>query len=173
MLISYSVLSRLRGPVSLDWIQCIQKLQSKFREAALQVSEQEKRAGILTFFDRLRNIFFVQGLYSDRIQTIVRSQNHDNFNEIAKRALEDESAIISKTERYKGSNMSSDNLKCSNCGRNNHVMSGCFLMGRKDVRVNQFSARHESRGPSRDIICYSCLEKGHIARECTRPRKSR
>jgi hypothetical protein len=95
----------------------------------------------------------VQGLYSDRIQTIVRSRNHDNFDKIAETALEEESAIISKTERYKGSNTSSDNLKCSNCGKNNHVASRYFLKSRKDVRVNRFSTRHEGRGPNRDIIC--------------------
>jgi hypothetical protein len=146
-------------------------LGSKFREAALQDCEQDERAGILTLSDRLRNICFVQGLYSDRIQTIVRSRNYDNFDEIAETALEEESAIISKNERYRSSNMSSDNLKCSNCGRNNHVTSRCFLKGKKDVRVNQFSARHENRGPNRDIICFDCSGKGHIARKCTRPRK--
>jgi hypothetical protein len=83
---------------------------------------------------------------------MVRSRDHDIFDEIVETALQEESAIISETDRYKGANMSSDNMKCSNCGRNNHVTSRCFLKGWKDVRVNQFSARHESRGPSRDII---------------------
>ena len=160
-----------KGESVSDWIQRIQKLGSKFREAALQDCEQEERAGILTLSDRLRNICFVQGLYSDRIQTIVRSRNHDKFDEIAETALEEESAIISKTERYKCPNMGSDNLKCSNCGKNGHVTSRCFLKGRKDPRVNHLCARHESRGPSRDIVCYNCLEKGHIARECKKPRK--
>ena len=47
------------------WIQRIQKLGSKFREAALQDCEQDERVGILTLADKLRNICFVQGLYSD------------------------------------------------------------------------------------------------------------
>jgi hypothetical protein len=53
-----------------EWIQRVQKLGSKFREAALQDCEQNERAGILTLADKLRNICFVQGLYSDRIQKL-------------------------------------------------------------------------------------------------------
>jgi hypothetical protein len=112
----------------------------------------------------------VQGLYSDRIQTIVRSQNDDNFDEIAETSLEEESAIISKNERYKSPNMSTGYLKYNNCGKSNHVTSRCFLKGNKDISVNQFSARHESQTPSRNIVCFNCSEKGHIARECTKPR---
>jgi len=33
-------------------------------------------------------------LYSDRIQTIVRSRNHSTFDEIAETAIEEESAIF-------------------------------------------------------------------------------
>ena len=54
-----------------EWIQRVQKLEWKFREAALQDCEKDERAGILTLAYKLRNICFVQGLYSDRIQTIV------------------------------------------------------------------------------------------------------
>jgi hypothetical protein len=50
----------------------------------------------LTMADKLSNICFVQGLYSDRIQKAVRSRNHENFHEIAQTALEEEGAIISK-----------------------------------------------------------------------------
>ena len=90
-----------------DWIQRVQKLGSKFREAALQDCEQDERAGILTLADKLRNICFVQGLHSDRIQTIVRSRNHSGFDDIAETALEEESANFSKNERYKNSNAES------------------------------------------------------------------
>lgn len=57
-----------------EWIQKIQTLGSKFRESALQDWTEEERAGILTLADKLRNICFIQGLCSDRIQTIVRSR---------------------------------------------------------------------------------------------------
>ena len=77
----------------------MQKLGSKFREAALQDCELDERAGILTLADKLRNFCFVQGLYSDRIQTTVRSRNHSKFDYIAETALEEESAIFSKNER--------------------------------------------------------------------------
>ena len=88
-----------------EWIQRVQKLGSKFGETDLQDCEADERAGILTLADKLRNICFVQGLYSDRIQTIVRSRNHSTFDEIAETALEEESAIFSKTERHKNSNL--------------------------------------------------------------------
>ena len=60
----------------------------------MQDCEQDERAGILTFADKLRNICFVQALYSDRIQTIVRSRNYYSFDDIAETALEEENAIF-------------------------------------------------------------------------------
>jgi type I site-specific restriction endonuclease len=95
-----------------EWMQRVQKLGSKFREAALQDCEQDEAAGILTLADKLRNICFVQGLYSDRIQTIVRSRNHSSFDEIAETALEEESALFSKNERYKNNKTGPDLPKC-------------------------------------------------------------
>jgi hypothetical protein len=108
-----------------EWIQRVQKLESKFREAALQDCESDERAGILTLADKLRNICFVQGLYCNRIQTIIRSRNHSTFDEIAETALEEESERFSKTERYKNSNSNSEGLKCSNCHKLGHVASKC------------------------------------------------
>ena len=82
-----------------EWIQRVQKLGSKFREAALQDCEQDERTGILTLADKLRNICFVEGLYFDN--KIVRSGNYPSFDDIAETALEEEIAIFSKNERYK------------------------------------------------------------------------
>ena len=159
-----------KGENVSEWIQRVQKLGSKFREAALQDCEQEERAGILTLADKLRNICFIQGLYSDRIQTIVRSRNHASFDEIAETALEEESAI-SKNERYKVNNANTEGPKCSNCNKLGHVASRCYLRDRKDTRVNQFSARNENREATRDITCYNCQGKGHVAKQCRKPKK--
>jgi len=85
-----------------DWIHKIQILGSQYREAALLHCSVGARQGILDLSDRLRNICFIQGLASDRIQTIVRSRNYQNFDEIAETALVEESAIASKQERDTG-----------------------------------------------------------------------
>jgi hypothetical protein len=45
------------------WIQKIQTLGSKFREAALTDCTDKERAGILTLSDRLRNICFIPTEY--------------------------------------------------------------------------------------------------------------
>ena len=151
-----------------DWIQKIQSLGSKFREAALMDCTAGERAGILTLSDRLRNICFIQGLHSDRIQTIVRSRNQDDFDEIAETSLEEESAIISKVERYKGQG-GSNSMQCAFCKKTGHTSSTCFRRSNRETRVNQFAVRRSN--PSREIICFSCGEKGHVARECKNPRK--
>jgi predicted transcriptional regulator len=105
-----------------EWIQRVQKLGTKFREKALQDCEEDERAGILTLADKLRNICFIQGLYSDRIQTTVKSMNHSSFYDIAETALEEESAIFSKkNERYKIYNANAEGPKCSNCNKLSHV----------------------------------------------------
>jgi hypothetical protein len=63
----------------------------------------------------LRNICFIQGLYLDRIQTTAHSRNNENFDDIAETALEGESAIVSKQERYRGEIGTA--IKCGNFGK--------------------------------------------------------
>jgi hypothetical protein len=70
-------------------------------ESALLNSSDGAREGMLHLSDRVRNICFVQGLASDRIQTIVRSRNYCDFDEIAETTLVEENAITSKQERYR------------------------------------------------------------------------
>jgi hypothetical protein len=84
-----------------------------------------ERAGILTLSDLLRNICFIQGLQSDRIHTIVRSRNHDSFDDIAELALAEESAIISKIERYKGQE-NNTLIHCTICKKSGHTSINVF-----------------------------------------------
>jgi len=161
-----------------EWIQNIQRLSSKFREAALQDCEDEERLGIVALADKLQNICFVQGIFSDRIQTIVRNRNGRTFDEIAETDLEEESAIFSKNERYKSS-ASPGKVVCHNCGKAGHVAAKCYLKERKDIRVNKLGAESrenvgKTRGPcKRDIKCFNCGEVGHMARECRKPRTAK
>jgi hypothetical protein len=149
------------------WIQRIQALGSKFREATLKDCMQAERAGILTLSDRLRNICFTQGLQSDRIQTIVRSRNQDDFDEIAETALEEESAIFSKNERYKGPKKYS--VQCTNCKKMGHASNKCYLKIRPNNKVNVSYFKANSQ--AREITCWNCGEKGHSSKFCRKPRK--
>jgi hypothetical protein len=161
-----------------EWIQKIQRLSSKFREAALQDCEEDERVGIAALADKLRNICFVQGIASDRIQTIVRSRNGNTFDDIAETALEEESAIFSKNERYRQGN-AVGRLECSNCGKTGHIAAKCYLKDRKDVRVNKLGSEGRG-GPTKiqggrkgDVRCYNCGEVGHMARDCKKPRHAK
>jgi hypothetical protein len=100
------------------WIQRIQALGSKFREAALKDCTQAERAGILTL--------------SDRLQTIVRSRNQDDFDEIAETALEEESAIFSKNEPYKSPEKY--NVQCNNCKKMAHTSNRFTLKLSRIIR---------------------------------------
>jgi hypothetical protein len=60
----------------------------EFKEATLHNCEPDGKVGIFTITYKLRNICFVQGLCSNRVQKMVWSRNHDNFDEIAKTATE-------------------------------------------------------------------------------------
>jgi hypothetical protein len=76
-----------------EWIHKIRNLWSQFREATLLNCSEGAREGILDLSDRLRNICFIQGLASVRIQTIVRSLIYQNFDKIADSAPVEGSAI--------------------------------------------------------------------------------
>jgi len=148
-----------------DWIHKIQTLGSQFREAALLNCSEGAREGILDLSDRLRNICFIQGLASDRIQTIVRSRNYQNFDEIAETALVEESAIASKQERYRAEGAAAH--RCSNCGKSGHLSNKCYSRSKGEARVNPVVA--SGSGAVSQVTCFRCGEKGHIARNCRKP----
>jgi len=153
-----------------DWNHKVQTLGSQFREAALLNCSEGAREGILDLSDRLRNICFIQGLASDRIQKTVRSRNYQNFDEIAETALVEESAIVSKQERYRAEEVSA--YRCSNCGKPGHSSNKCYSRSKGEAGVNPIVA--SGSGAVSQVTCYRCGERGHIARNCRKsPRKKK
>jgi len=100
----------------------------------------------------------------------VWSRIHTNFDDIAETALEEESAIFSKNERYKNCNPESP--KCNNCNKLGHVASRCYLKDGKYTRFNQLAVKNENPEKNGDFTCYICQGKGHIARHYRKPRKN-
>jgi hypothetical protein len=66
----------------------------------------------------------------------VNSRNHDNFDEITERALEEKSSIVSKFDRYKSSSTQLSSIKCSNYVKGGHLTSRCYLKGRMSSLIN-------------------------------------
>ena len=152
-----------------SWIHRTQTLGSQFREAALLNCRDSAREGIIDLADRLRNICFVQGLASDRIQTIVRSRNYQTFDDIAETALIEENAISSRLDRYRVE--ASFSQKCGNCGKLGHSSSRCYTRSKAETRVNPVVS--SGSGTARPVTCFRCGEQGNFARNCRRPPRRR
>ena len=109
----------------------------------MQDCEEDEHVGIVALADKLRNICFVQGIASDRIQTIVCSRNSSTFDEIAETALEEESAIYSKNERYKQGPPST--VTCNTCGKAGHIAAKCYLKEKREALVNKLGSETQGR----------------------------
>lgn len=90
-----------------------------------------------------------------------------NFDEIAETALVEESAIVSKQDRYRSEGGKFN--KCSSCGKVGHVSSKCYARERKEVRMNPVMVKRTEG--TKSFTCFRCGEKGHMARNCKKPPK--
>jgi hypothetical protein len=57
-----------------SWGNKIDELQTDLREAARRVCNPEEILGVIGLINHLGKVCFIQGLYNEHIQTIVRSR---------------------------------------------------------------------------------------------------
>jgi len=111
----------------------------------------EKREGGGDILDLLIRACFIQGLYDERIKTMVKTKGNINtpMAQLVEVALEEECAI--KSERF----------------RKNYPEKGQFMnKGNK----NTFKVKHEpAEVPVATMMCYRCQKEGHRASQCRNP----
>jgi len=82
-----------------SWGHKIDELQTDLREAARRVCRPEEILGAIGLINHLGKACFVQGLYNERIQTIVQSRGESILlSQAIEISLEEESAILSVKE---------------------------------------------------------------------------
>ena len=91
---------RVKVKVFASWENKIDALQTDLREAARRVCKPEEILGVIGLINHLGKACFIQGLFSERIQTIVRSRGESILlSQAIEISLEEESAILSVKER--------------------------------------------------------------------------
>jgi hypothetical protein len=133
-----------RGESVASWGNRIDEMQTELREAARRVCKPDEIQGAVGLIGHLGKACFVQGLQSERIQTIVRSRGESILlSQAVEISLEEEGAILSlKDKPGAGGNT----LRCTICNRLGHIASKCA----SKVRFPPANARAVV------VSCYKC-----------------
>jgi hypothetical protein len=108
-----------------SWGNKIDELQTDLREAARRVCKPEDILGAIGLINRMGKACFIQGLYNECIQTIVRSRGESILlSQAIEISLEEESAILSVKERSP-SGANGPCLRCNKCNKLGHMASRC------------------------------------------------
>lgn len=162
----------------VTWASRIDNLQTQFREAAARSCENDDLSGALALIFMMGRACFTQGLFNERIQTIVRSRDGKmNFAQTVECAIEEESSLLSIKEKgysQKREIRPSSNITCYHCGKIGHKAAKCFKKKTvlpTAVRMitqegNRTGSHYQYSKPSNNVECHFCKKKGHYMRDC-------
>jgi hypothetical protein len=138
-----------------SWGNKIDELQTDLREAARRVCKPEEILGAICLINHLGKACFIQGLYNECIQTIVRSRGESILlSQAIEISLEEESAILSVKERSP-SGANGPHLRCNTCNKLGHMASRCS-------NPDRFPALNVKAVMS----SFNCGCEGHVAKDC-------
>ena len=134
-----------------SWGSRIDTMSSDLMEAMIRILPRKHHEGAIAFLKFISKACFIQGLYEERIQTIVQARDErmllPNAVEIA---LEQESALLSSRYKRQGNSQQSGFKKN-------------FNGSKSDNRNQDFKGKNQGYV---NIICYRCQQEGHISKEC-------
>jgi hypothetical protein len=111
----------------VSWGNKINELQTDLREAARRVCKPEEILGI-GLINHLGKACSIQGLYNERIQTIVRSRRESILFQAIEISLED-SAILSVKEKTPSA-ANGPPLRCNKCNKLGRTANRCLISDR-------------------------------------------
>jgi hypothetical protein len=104
---------------------------------------RDERAGVLKLYDKLRNIVSCKDYFLTEYKPLFLAGIR-MISMTAETALEEESAMVCKVERYKAPRFSP--MKYTICNKSEHNCNNCFSKVKRDSRVNKCSVgRSEPR----------------------------
>ena len=110
-----------KGENVASWGSRINEMQTNLREAARRVCKPEEILGEVGLISHLGKACFVQGLYNERIQTIVHSRGQTILlSQAVEISLEEEGDILSIREKF---GASGNIVRCTNCNSLGHMAS--------------------------------------------------
>jgi hypothetical protein len=110
-----------KGENVASWGSRIDEMQTELRKAARRVCKPEEILGEVGLISHLGKACFVQGLYNERIQTIVHSRGESILlSQAVQISLEEEGAILSITEKF---GASGNIVRCTHFNRLGHMAS--------------------------------------------------
>jgi len=154
-----------KGESVASWGSRIDEMQTDLREAARRVCKDEEIKGAVGLINHLGKACFIQGLHSERIQTIVRSRGESILlSQAIEISLEEEGAILSVREK---SGAVGTLLRCHKCGRLGHTANKCRSIEKiphtRAREVNEFT---EVTEVAEIMSCFNCGRDGHVAKNC-------
>jgi len=108
-----------------SWRNRIDELRTYLKEAARWVSKPEEILGAIGLINHLGKVCFIQGSYSEHIQTIVRSRGElILLSQAIEISLEEESTILSVKERSPSA-VKGPPFRCNKCNKLGHMANRC------------------------------------------------
>ncbi|XP_049859439.1 uncharacterized protein LOC126354094 [Schistocerca gregaria] len=119
-----------KGESVAQWGSRVDSMQFHFREAMKRVMEDEEIAGSNALIGKLGRAVFIQGLYDERIKTVIRAQGERiTLSEAIDLAATEECAITSERDKRRVATVTrsekKSNMKCFNCGKEGHLSREC------------------------------------------------